>query len=412
MRILFISTTFPDAMSPARGTYNSALCAALAVEHEVRVISPRSFLEAIPAQLRHGTYRLPKPLQQLGIQASYPTFWHTPGVLQEKLGDQMWWSVHHAVRLAIDEFQPDAVLSYWAHPEGEVGVRAAHLADVPSAVIIGGSDVLVLPKLPKRGDRVRDVLLQSSNVITVSNGLREKVIELGVHPDRVNTIYQGINPEEFHHRISRAAAQASLDLSPESKHLVWVGRMVPVKAMDLLVDAAALLKQQNLACQIHLLGDGPERKRIEHRVQNLGLAKIVKFEGAIGHDRIADWYRAADLTLLSSDSEGLPNVLRESLACGTPFVSTDVGSIREIAETRFSQLVPTRQPRELARAIQHTLSPEFATEALGIQARTWEETARETIQLFDRLHQEFGTFSGTRTDSARILKFQATLTNQ
>ncbi len=388
MRILFISTTFPDATSPARGTYNSALCAALARNHEVHAIAPRSFLEAVPFRLKGKKYQLPVELKEVGISASYPTFWHTPRMMQDRSGDQMWWSVQKVLKEAINNFQPDAVLSYWAHPEGEVGVRSAHHAGVPSAVIVGGSDVLILPKLPKRGERVRDVLLQSDTVITVSDGLRNSVIDLGVNSNRVQTIYQGIDPTVFHQNESRAQAQQKLKLNPDLKHFVWVGRMVPVKALDVLINASEILRKQNLSFELHLIGDGPERPRLEQRVAELGLTEHVLFEGTIGHDQIADWYRAADLTVMSSDSEGLPNVLRESLACGTPFVSTDVGSISEIADPTYSILAPQQDEKCLAEAINDALAESFGRGATQYQARVWEDTAKETVELFERLNDQ------------------------
>lgn len=329
------------------------------------------------------------------MKALYPTFWHSPRMMQERLGDQMWWSIRRCIEAQVKEFQPDAILSYWAHPEGEVGVRTAQLAGVPSAVIVGGSDVLILPQLPGRGDRVRDVLIQSDAVITVSNGLRDSVIDLGVNPNHVKTIYQGVDPTVFNRHQTRIQAQQKLQIASERKHLLWVGRMVPVKALDVLIDAMLTLKQ-NLrpsgipagVPHLHLVGDGPERSRLKQRVDELDLTDSVTFEGAIGHDQITDWYRAADLTVLSSDSEGLPNVLRESLACGTPFVSTDVGSIREISDPAYSLLVAPQNPIAFAKAIVMALGSNISANAAEYQPRTWHMTAHQTATLFDSLHRQ------------------------
>src|SRR5690606_29313985 len=97
-------------------------------------------------------------MKECGLTVDYPTYWYTPRFLQHRYGEQMWWSVQKAVRNAIVDFQPDAVLSYWAHPDGEVGLRAAQLAGIPCAVIVGGTDVLILPHLRKRGPAVHRVL--------------------------------------------------------------------------------------------------------------------------------------------------------------------------------------------------------------------------------------------------------------
>lgn len=387
MRILFISTTFPDSAAPARGTYNAALCRALADGHQVRVIAPRSFPEVVRKRFRCDRYQLPEELYQAGVRASYPTFWYTPRIWQEHSGGQMWRSVRSAIEHAVVTFQPQAVLSYWAHPEGEVGLRTGQLARIPSAVIVGGSDVLILPGLPRRGPRVRSVLSQSDAVITVSDGLKNSVQQLGVSADRVRTIYQGIDPEQFHHHVSREQSQRRLGLDGKRKHLVWVGRMVSVKALDVLIDAAGILRSQGCQYQLHLIGDGPERMRIEKRVMDEGLSDVVRCVGAVGHDHIADWYRAADLTVLCSDSEGLPNVLRESLACGTPFVATDVGSLHEIADPAYSCLVPQRDAQAFATAILESLSSERHIAASAYSPRTWKQTADETVNLFSELIQ-------------------------
>ncbi len=386
MRILFFSTTFPDATAPTRGTYNSALCRELAREHDVRAISPRTFTEAAVSKLRGHSYRRSESIQEAGIVVDYPTYWYTPKVWQDRSGDQMWWSVRRTVERAVREFQPEAVLSYWAHPDGEVGLRAARLAGVPCGVIVGGSDVLILPQLPKRGSRVREVLLQSGAVITVCEGLRTASIQLGVPADRVHTIYQGIETTVFHQACSRTESRKKLALN-EGHHLLWVGRMHPIKALPILIEAVEILHQRGMIFQLHLVGDGSERGPIQQLVNDKKLSNVVTFRGAVGHDQIGDWYRACDLTVLSSDSEGLPNVFRESLACGTPFVSTDVGSVREIADDSYACLAPKRDPRALADAIARALDPSFREAAARYQPSSWADCAQEITALFTSIRQ-------------------------
>jgi len=387
MRILFISTTFPDASSPTRGTYNSALCLALQQRHQVHAISPRFFTEVHHPFKSRKTFQTPDLMKQQGIGVDYPTYWYTPRFFQHHYGEQMWWSVQQAAEKAIHDFRPDAVLSYWAHPDGAVGLRAAQLAGVPSAVIVGGTDVLILPNLPKRGERVRNVLNQSDAVFCVSQGLEQSTCELGVSPERVHTIYQGVDENIFHTRRSRQASRETLGLSDEFAHLVWVGRIVGIKNLPMLLKAAVQLRSDGLKFKLHLLGDGPSKAALQKQAAELGLDSYVQFHGAVGHDRIPDWYRAADLTVLSSDSEGLPNVLRESLACGTPFVSTAVGSLKEISCPGATLLVPKGDAREFAQGIHFMLTREAKQAAAGYVARTWSDCADEVVQQFEILRE-------------------------
>ncbi len=382
MKILFLSETFPDASHPACGTYNLALCRELAREHEVRVISPRSWLDVV----RGRKFKAGEAVRESGLKVLYPTRWYTPGLAQSQYGGQMWWSIGSALRTLTRDWTPDAVLSYWAHPDGECGLRAGRMFNAPSAVIVGGSDVLLLPKDPVRGECVRRVLSESDTVITVSDGLRQACLEQGVPAARVRTIRQGIDPQVFHHG-DQAEARARLGLSvPQGETLaVWVGRMVGLKRVDVLILACRMLKERGQRVRVCLLGDGPCRTAWKQLAASAGITDQIQFVGPVGHDRLADWYRAADLTVLCSESEGLPNVLRESVACGTPFVSTDVGSIREIAEPQFADLVPVNDAAALARGIQMVILGTHANAAKRFVARPWSEAARDTLALFEEL---------------------------
>jgi glycosyltransferase involved in cell wall biosynthesis len=285
----------------------------------------------------------------------------------------------------LNQFRPDAVISYWAHPEGEVGLLAAREAGVPSVVIVGGTDVLLLPHEPGRGAVIRRVLRESSAVVGISEGLRQATIGLGIPAEQAHTIYQGIDPAVFHNG-HRAASRENCGIPPHCKLLLWVGRMVPIKGLEMLINSFAELRVQRKDVHLALLGDGPSRPAIEQLVREQGLTEHVTFAGSVGHNRIADWYRAADATVLSSHSEGLPNVLRESLACGTPFVTTDVGSVREIADERYSRVVPVRNTQAFTEALIAILHPEFAT-AAQFRPRTWQDTARELTSLLQTLVQ-------------------------
>lgn len=330
---------------------------------------------------QRNRYELPRSLAEVGIQADYPTYWYTPKILQHRYGDQMWWSVRRCVQQVLKSFRPDAVLSYFAHPDGQVGLNIARLCDVPSAVIVGGTDVLVLPDHPRRGPAVRHVLRGTTRIMTVSEGLRQRCLSLGCSPEQVRTIYQGVDPAVFHHGDQQAARQ-KLGLPADEQTLVWVGRMVPIKGLELLIESCVQLKQTHPRCRLHLLGDGPCKSLVQQQAAELGLTDMVHCHGAVPPEQLADWYRAADATVLSSHSEGLPNVFREALACGSPFVSTSVGSITEIADPAYSLCVNSRDPRQFGAALRTILDPAYRIAAGAYQPRTWDQCAAEVTHMF------------------------------
>ncbi len=384
MRILFLSSIFPHQTAPVCGTFNFEICRALARQHDVRVVAPRSWLDVLRDPARKNSDQRPNAVRDAGIRVSYPTYIYPPKILRNHYGDFMWLSITRHVRKLLKEFTPDCVVSYWAHPDGEAGLRAAQLVGVPSAVIVGGTDVLLLPNDPGRRKRICRVLFKSDAVISVSDGLNRRVVELGTDADRVHTVYQGIDPSVFY-KDNQTAARNRLGIDPRAKTLVWVGRMVPVKGLEIMLAAFQQLRQQGVAFQAHLVGVGPLRETLQADAAARGLSDCVHFAGSVEHGELPDWYRAADGMVMSSWSEGLPNVLRESLACGTPFVSTDVGSITEITDPKHGILVPPGDAAALATAMNRLLSGNFAAAAARYQARTWSETADNLCDVMEPL---------------------------
>ena len=384
MRILFVSTCFPHRAFPVTGTYNLQLCRALAEHHQVRVWGLLPWTHTIRAATARQTNRRQWADQTQHLQVEHPVYFYPPGCLRDHYGWMMWASVRRRLRHLLKTFTPDCVVSYWAHPDGELGLRIAERVGVPSAVIIGGSDVLVLTQSATRRRRVEHVLQNSSAVVTVSDGLRQRVMELGVPSANAHTIYQGIDPQMFSASNS-AAARHQLGLPADRRILAWIGRMVPVKQLDVLIAACGELRRRRADWTLYLLGDGPLREQLQRDIQQRKLEDCIRLAGPVAQADLPDWYRAADLTVLSSASEGLPNVLRESLACHTPFVATDVGSIREIADPRHSILVPASDPQALANAIDRGLSGQLQRATCDYAARTWSDCADDFSRLLQSL---------------------------
>jgi glycosyltransferase involved in cell wall biosynthesis len=149
----------------------------------------------------------------------------------------------------------------------------------------------------------------------------------------------------------QAEARQRLGLAPGVRRLLFVGNLAAVKGIDVLLAACRQLNAEIGPWHLHVIGDGPLRQALVRQAQSLGLAASVTFHGSVPHGDLPDWYRAADLFVLASRSEGVPNVLLESMACGLPFVASRVGGIPEIAPLGCCRLAPPDDPLALAEAI-------------------------------------------------------------
>ncbi len=388
MNILFVSTIFPDTLHPARGTFNYELCLALQRSGaDVRVIAPQAWPEVWRNRLSGKTARATENMLRAQLDVEYPTYWYPPKFGRGMYGSCYWRSIQGSVRRMLQDWQPDFVLSYWVHPDGDAGLRIAQQTGAHCGVIVGGSDVLLLPKSPSRRQRVTRVLAESDLILTVSQRLAEVVEELGAEPARTFPVYQGVDPSRFQ-LADKEAARRWLGMDASRPLIVWVGRMVPVKNLDLLIEAAEIKANRGDDFVLCLLGDGPERARIAKLIESKDLTSIVSLVGAVGHQDLPTWYQAADVTVLCSHSEGLPNVFRESLACGTPFVSTDVGSIAEIADPNYSMLVPPGDAVALAHAIDLVMHGPQQERAGLTEVRTWDHMASEVLELIEGLQHQ------------------------
>lgn len=373
MRVLFYSSIFPRSWNAIRGIYCFHVCRALVeLGHEVAVVSPRGWLE------RAGAPASLPGLSELKVE--YPLYVYPPRVLQSEYDRFMALSSCRAMGRAMKRLRPDCILSYWVHPDGAVAARYARAAGIPSAVIVGGSDVLVLAR---RADRRRRAVVRALQdidaIITVGRQLADVVEALGIPAGKVHVVYQGVDDTLFHPGPV-AEARQRLGIAETGKVLVSIGSLVPVKGVDVLLEAMSLLAARRGDVRLYLVGDGSSRGDLESRAARLGLAKAVTFVGKVEQARLPDWYRAADLSVLASRSEGVPNVLRESLACGTPFVATRVGGVHEIAAGTTCRLVPAEDPRALAEAIAASLAEPRGSSSTRAYL-TWQESTQQLVDV-------------------------------
>jgi glycosyltransferase involved in cell wall biosynthesis len=175
-----------------------------------------------------------------------------------------------------------------------------------------------------------------------------------------------------------------LGLKPESRVVLFVGRLVEVKGVRELLRAARLLLAQQAGLEVVLVGEGPLRRPLEEQAAG-ELAAHVRFAGVQKPEAVARWMAAADVVCLPSHSEGCPNVVIEALACGRPVVASRVGGIPELVNSNCGILTPPRDPEALAAALHEALNRDWDTDFIAGQFRRgWDQVAAETYQICRR----------------------------
>ncbi|MDW8130300.1 MAG: glycosyltransferase [Bryobacterales bacterium] len=289
------------------------------------------------------------------------------------------------VLAALERLRPDVVLAYWVYPEGWGACWAARKLGIPVVLGARGSD------LRKPGDFLsaalaRSALRRADFVITVSEDLRRIALQAGVPAERVRSIPNGCDRGLFR-PMDKFAARAELGISPDDRLVLFVGRLVPVKGVEILVEAFRRALPRCPGLHLWLVGEGPLRDALHERAAQI--RGHVHFAGAVPPEEIATWIGAADVVCLPSYSEGCPNAVIEALACGRPVVASNAGGIPELVDDDCAILTPVGDVEALAEALVEALRRPWDPERIAQRFRRgWDQVAAETYEVCGRVARQ------------------------
>jgi glycosyltransferase involved in cell wall biosynthesis len=208
-------------------------------------------------------------------------------------------------------------------------------------------------------DRVLQYI--SSDIIAVSNAVKESLIRHGIAAGRIAVVANGIDLQRY-----RDATPMAIDRKEEFTYL-FVGRLVRQKGVDTLLSAFAKLKNGLLV----ITGDGVDRAALEKQSETLGISRRVRFLGV--RDNVPSLMKEADCFVLPSRWEGMGIVLVEAMAAGCPVVVSDFQAARDIIEDGVSGLiVPIDNVEELAAAMQRMTDPALRARFVEVGSRSAE----------------------------------------
>ena len=237
--------------------------------------------------------------------------------------------------------------------------------------------------------RVRLVGLLNHTTITVSNAVRDKLIQDYGYPiTRTVTILNGVDLQHYGRSKSSSAAskKAELGLVASDPMVLCISNLNTQKRIDVLLDAFFRVSKNYPRAKCVILGSGPLESDLRRKTVGLGLADNVMFAGHVGDVR--SYLEVADLFVLSSDKEGLPLSLGEAMAYGVPCIATDVGGNKEIVLHRQTGLlVKARAPEQLAEAIEYLLAHPEERCRMGANALTRVREHFDLEQSMGKLQQ-------------------------
>lgn len=401
IRILTFTTLYPNAVLPTHGIFVENRLRHLVANGLVtsRVIAPVPWVPRILANLFRGhasLLRVPPRENRHGLSIAHPRFLVLPKIGMTLapflLFARSLWAMR---RLAAESGDFDLIDAHYFYPDGVAAVLLGKVLNKPVVITARGSDINLISKytLPRR--MIRFAATHAMAIIAVSQALKNTLANLGVSPSKIHMLRNGVDLEMFRSQ-DRQRAQAQWGI--EGPALLSVGQLVELKSHDLVIGALPDIP----GCTLLIVGDGPERSKLEHLAKDLRVAHRVRFLGQIPHERLSEIYTAADALILASSREGWPNVLLEAMACGTPVIASNVGGIPEIVTcSAAGVLISERTAGGIAAAVRHLLQnpPDRAATRRYAEQFSWDATTQGQIQLFNDILAQ--------TDSALLVAPQA-----
>lgn len=348
LKVLFITASYPDKNNPHTGIFIREHAKAVRLYNEVVVLHcsisdpPKRGLWHIEEErdlsLTEGitTYRVwyrLLPLPKGATKVSYPIYIY---------------SVSRAFHWLLEQgFQPDVIHAHFYR----AGAPASRIGKIYGLPVIITEHSSAFPRRLLGWDEVlkaRFAFQRANIVLPVSRALQQGIEAYGIKA------HFTIVPNVVDTNIFHPGPLPKPKINP--KRLLFVGFLLPVKGLNYLLNALAMLHQDRNDWHIDIVGDSPLRVEYEQMAKELGLENKVTFHGFKPKSKIAEFMRQADLFILPSIWENMPCVLIESMCCGLPIVSTTVGGIPEIVPNSCGILVPPADPQALMQAINRVLN--------------------------------------------------------
>lgn len=397
MRVLVLSATFPSAAEPTRGVFILERIRRLSERCELVVVAPVPWFP-FNRWIRRAQSSLPAVETVGGLTVYHPRVFSIPRYgkfLDAALYALCLWPFLARLRARVPF---DVIDAHFEYPDAVAGTLLGQLLGCPVVVTLRGKLIRAAGYRLHR-PQLRWMLERAARVVAVSDYLKRAAVALGIPAERVRVIRNGVDRTRFS-PMDRAEARRLCGLPSGGPILLTVAGLEAHKGQHAVIESLPDLLRHHPDLLYVLVGAGHKGDSFAHDLRALvdrrGLGEHVRFVGTRPHAELRPWFAAADLFVLLTRSEGWPNVILESLACGLPVVATRVGGVPEIAREGIDGLlVPYADAPAFRDAVLKALASEWDRDAIVRYAETldWDE-------VVDHAYDELSAAASTRASTS------------
>ena len=265
----------------------------------------------------------------------------------------------------------DIIHCHTMFPDGLAGMMLSNLTRKPFVVTIHGSEMMFIDEHPIDRALSYFILRRAKRVISVSELMKKKILEITKNKSNAVVIRNGIK-EMF-------------PLAQKENVILFAGKLIPVKDPEMLIDSFSIFVKKHDDYKLIIAGDGELRSRMESKIKELKLESKVHLKGFVGRREIMDLFSKASVLAITSLSEGFPTVIYESFSSGTPIVSFDAGGVKEaVTDDENGYIVKERSADSFAYYLDRAVSKDWDREKIREQAKLflWENLSENIIQTY------------------------------
>lgn len=394
-----VTTSYPRFPGDSVGTFLEPIAKSIAARgHDVHVVAPWHPLVRRPhhedgVSLHFYRYAPLRALNVFGYAAAMraDVSLRRAALVAAPLALAQGW---RTARTIARRHNATVMHGHWVVPGGITAALAAPA--LPLVISLHGSDVYVAETFPPARLAARAAFARAGAITACSEDLARRAIALGADPSRLEVVPYGVDVERFRpDPASRAARRAQLGV-PAGVPLVFAaGRLVRKKGFEYLLDALPLLAA-DAPVILAIGGAGDLERELRERAARTPAGRDVRFLGNLAHQEVAQYLAAADVVVVPSvrddagNVDGLPNVVMEAMATGTPLVTTAAGGIGAVVSHGSTALVvPERDAAGLAKAIRRLLNDAALGRSIGGAGRALASTRFGWSRTAERLEAAY-----------------------
>lgn len=350
MKILLFSFLYPNELEPSKGIFVAERVQFLKKFCDIKVVAPVPFFPNISFFKRWNKYANILKFEIIDdIEVYHPRFLLFPkNILRNYIGKLLFFFIQRSIQNLHRRWGIDVIHAHFINPSGIAATKIGNKLNIP--VIITEHFGKLNEDLLNRGMKrnIREVYNNISQLIVVSERLKNDLTEAGFTGEKISVIPNGINTKKF--------SQVSSKQITNQVKIISIGHLIKNKGYQFLIHAIYILKRSDININLTIIGEGDYRTTLEKMIVGLKISGSITLLGYIPHSKINNLLTNSHFYIHPSLSESFSIAVIEAMACGLPVIVTKCGGPEYFVNDKVGLVIEKESSEQIAQAIERMIN--------------------------------------------------------